>query len=242
MLDHDSTQLSLQGFDDRVALVTGGARGIGRRVAETFVALGARVAAFDLDQPDVPGALGIEMDVTDPESVASGTARAESELGPSSFLVTSAGIFTPSEFAQLELEAWRRTLDVNVTGTYNSVREVLPAMCDRGYGRIVTLSSMAGIDGGTQACAHYAASKGAVIAFTKSISKEHCARGITANVVAPRNIRTPMIAGLEDELIPHIPAGRLGEPDDVAAVVAFLSSAHASYITGEVVVLNGGWW
>lgn len=242
MLDHDSTQVSLQGFDDRVALVTGGARGIGRRVVETFLALGARVAAFDLVQPDVPGALGIEMDVTDPESVASGTARAESELGPSSILVTSAGIFTPSDFDQLELEAWRRTLDVNVTGTYNSVREVLPAMCDRGYGRIVTLSSMAGIDGGTEACAHYAASKGAVIAFTKSISKEHCARGITANVVAPRNIRTPMIAGLENELIPHIPAGRLGEPDDVAAVVAFLSSAHASYITGEVVVLNGGWW
>ena len=197
MLDHDSTQVSLQGFDDRVALVSGGARGIGRRVVETFLALGARVAAFDLDQPDVPGALGIEMDVTDPESVASGTARAESELGPSSILVTSAGIFTPSDFDQLELEAWRRTLDVNVTGTYNSVREVLPAMCDRGYGRIVTLSSMAGIDGGTEACAHYAASKGAVIAFTKSISKEHCARGITANVVAPRNIRTPMIAGLE---------------------------------------------
>ena len=242
MLDHDSTQVSLQGFDDRVALVTGGARGIGRRGVETFLALGARVAAFDLDLPDVPGALGIEMDVTDPESVASGTARAESELGPSSILVTSAGIFTPREFDQLELEAWRRTLDVNLTGTYNSVRGVLPAMCDRGYGRIVTLSSMAGIDGGTEACAHYAASKGAVIAFTKSISKEHCGRGITANVVAPRNIRTPMIAGLEGELIPHIPTGRLGEPDDVAAVVAFLSSAHASYITGEVVVLNGGWW
>ncbi len=242
MLDHDSTQLSLQGFADRVALVTGGARGIGRRVVETFLALGARVAALDLDQPEVPGALGIEMDVTDPGSVAAGTARAEAELGPSSILVTSAGIFTPREFDRLELETWRQTLDVNVTGTYNSVREVLPTMCERGYGRVVTLSSMAGIDGGTQACAHYAASKGAVIAFTKSVSKEHCARGVTANVVAPRNIRTEMIAGLEDELTPHIPAGRLGEPDDVAAVVAFLSSAHASYITGEVVVLNGGWW
>jgi NAD(P)-dependent dehydrogenase (short-subunit alcohol dehydrogenase family) len=115
-------------------------------------------------------------------------------------------------------------------------------MCERGYGRVVTLSSMAGIDGGTQACAHYAASKGAVIAFTKSISKEHCALGVTANVVAPRNIRTGMIAGLEDELTPQIPVGRLGEPDDVAAMVAFLSSSHASYITGEVVVLNGGWW
>lgn len=241
-LAHDSTRLSLQGFDDRVALVTGGARGIGRRVVETFLALGARVAAFDLDQPDVPGALGIEMDVTDPDSVASGTARAEAELGPASILVTSAGIFTPTAFDRLELESWRRTLDVNLTGTYNSVRAVLPAMCDRGYGRIVTVSSMAGIDGGTEACAHYAASKGAVIAFTKSVSKEHCSRGVTVNVVAPRNIRTTMIAGLEDSLIPHIPVGRLGETDDVAAVVAFLSSAHASYITGEVVVLNGGWW
>jgi NAD(P)-dependent dehydrogenase (short-subunit alcohol dehydrogenase family) len=242
MLDHDSTRLSLQGFDGRVALVTGAARGIGRRVAETFVALGARVAAFDLDQPDVPGALGIEMDVTDPASVVSGMAHAESALGPSSILVTSAGIFTPHEFDRLELTSWSQTLDVNVTGTYLCARQVLPAMCERGYGRIVTLSSMAGIDGGTMACAHYAASKGAVIAFTKSISKEHCARGITANAVAPRNIRTGMLAGLEDQLTAQVPIGRLGEPDDVAAVVAFLSSAHASYITGEVVVLNGGWW
>jgi NAD(P)-dependent dehydrogenase (short-subunit alcohol dehydrogenase family) len=242
MLDHDSTRLSLQGFDGRVAIVTGAARGIGRRVAETFLSLGAGVAAFDLDQPDVPGALGIEIDVTEPGSVASGIARAESELGPSSIIVTAAGIFTPAPFDELELTSWNRTLDVNLTGTYNSVRHVLPAMCERGYGRVVTISSMAGIDGGTQACAHYAASKGAVIAFTKSISKEHCARGITANVVAPRNIRTEMITGLEDELMPHIPAGRLGETDDVAAVVAFLSSAHASYITGEVIVLNGGWW
>jgi NAD(P)-dependent dehydrogenase (short-subunit alcohol dehydrogenase family) len=241
-LDHDSTRLSLQGFEGRVALVTGAARGIGRRVAETFLALGARVAASDLAAPDVPGALGITMDVTDPASVAAGTARAESELGPCSIVVTSAGIFTPSAFERLELDSWRQTLEVNLTGTYNCVRRVLPAMCERGYGRVVTLSSMAGIDGGTEACAHYAASKGAVIAFTKSISKEHCARGITANVVAPRNIRTEMIAGLEDELIVHTPVGRLGETDDVAASVAFLSSAHAAFITGEVLVLNGGWW
>jgi NAD(P)-dependent dehydrogenase (short-subunit alcohol dehydrogenase family) len=242
ILDHDSTRISLQGFDGRVALVTGAARGIGRRVAETFLALGARVAAFDLDRPDLPGALGIEMDVTDPASVAAGTRLAESELGPCSIIVTSAGIFVPSGFADLELDAWRHTLDVNITGTYSCVRQVLPAMCERGYGRVVTLSSMAGIDGGTHACAHYAASKGAVIAFTKSISKEHCARGVTANVVAPRNIRTEMVAGLEDELTAQTPVGRLGETDDVAAAVAFLSSAHASYITGEVIVLNGGWW
>ncbi len=241
-LDHDSTRLSLQGIDGRVAVVTGAARGIGRRVVETFLALGARVAALDLDTPNVPGALGIAMDVTEPESVAAAAVRAETELGPCSIIVTSAGIFQPSAFDLLELESWRETLEVNLTGTYNCVRQLLPAMCERGYGRIVTLSSMAGIDGGTEACAHYAASKGAVIAFTKAISKEHCARGITANVVAPRNIRTEMIAGLEDELTAQTPIGRLGETDDVAAVVAFLSSAHAGYITGEVIVLNGGWW
>jgi NAD(P)-dependent dehydrogenase (short-subunit alcohol dehydrogenase family) len=241
-LDHDSTQLSLQGFEGRVALVTGAAGGIGRRVVETFLALGAGVAALDLAKPNIPGAVGITMDVTDPESVAAGTVLAEAELGPASILVTSAGIFNPAQFAEIDLELWRRTLDVNVTGTFNCVREVLPAMCDRGYGRIVTISSVAGIDGGHWACAHYATSKGAVNTFTKAISREHCARGVTANVVAPRNIRTPMVAGLEAQLAAQTPVGRLGEPDDVAAVVAFLSSAHASYITGEIVVLNGGWW
>lgn len=182
------------------------------------------------------------MDVTDPGSVAAGIARSEAELGPSSIIVTSAGIFTPVVFEELEPAAWQRTLDVNVTGTYRCIRQVLPGMRERGYGRVVTLSSMAGIDGGTEACAHYAASKGAVIAFTKSISKEYCPSGITANVLAPRNIRTPMISGLEDELTARTPVGRLGEPDDVAAAAAFLCSAHASYITGEVLVLNGGWW
>lgn len=239
---HDCTQLSLQGFDGRVALVTGAARGIGRRVAETFVSLGARVAACDLDAPDLPHVLGMATDVTDAAAVAAGAAAVASELGPVSLFVGCAGIFVPCAFDELDSEQWQRTLDVNLTGTFEYVRRVLPAMCAGGYGRIVTLSSMAGIDGGSQACAHYATSKGALIAFTKAVSKEHCHRGITANVVAPRAIRTPMIAGLEADLTAKIPVGRLGEVDDVAAAVAFLCSAHASYITGEVVVLNGGWW
>ena len=239
---HDSTQLSLQGFDGRVAVVTGAARGIGLRVAETLLALGAHVAACDLQAPEIPRTLGVAIDVSDGASVAAGLASVESELGPAAMLVTCAGIFTPCALDELDSEQWQRTLDVNLTGTFECVRRVLPAMSARRHGRVVTLSSMAGIDGGSEACAHYAASKGALIAFTKAVSKEYCERGITANVVAPRAIRTPMIAGLEDELTAKIPVGRLGEVDDVAAAVAFLCSAHASYITGETIVLNGGWW
>lgn len=242
VLDHDSAKMSLQGFEGRAALVTGAAGGIGRRVTETFLALGARVAAFDLAEPDIPGAVGMTMDVTDADSVAAAIARAEAEIGPASILVTSAGIFNPTPFADIELELWERTLDVNVTGTFTCVRTALPGMSERGYGRIVTVSSMAGIDGGAWACAHYATSKGAVNAFTKAVSTEHCAHGVTANVVAPRTIRTPMVAGLEEDLAAKSPVGRIGETDDVAAAVAFLSSAHASYITGEILMVNGGWW
>lgn len=242
VLDHDSTQLTLQGFEGRVALVTGAGGGIGRRITETFVALGAEVAACDLRPPEIEGALGIAMDVTDPSSVEAGFARSEAELGPGTILVTSAGIFNPTPFAEIDGPLWQRTLDVNVTGTFNCVRRALPAMCEHAYGRIVTISSMAGLTGGAWACSHYATSKGAVNAFTKAVSNEFSVQGITANVVAPRNIRTPMIEGLEDELVAKTPVGRLGEADDVAATTAFLSSAHAGYVTGEIVALNGGWW
>lgn len=239
---HDATQLSLQGIDGRVALVSGAAQGIGLRVSETLLALGARVAACDLEAPDIPGALGLATDVTDDASVRDAVTATESELGPVSIVVTSAGVYTPTRLADIDLDRWQQALDVNLTGTFRCVRQVLPGMADRRYGRVVTLSSMAGVDGGDSACAHYAASKGGVIAFTKAVSSEYCRSGITANVVAPRNIRTRMLAGMEDELTAQTPVGRIGEVDDVAAAVAFLCSAHASYITGEVMGLNGGWW
>jgi 2-hydroxycyclohexanecarboxyl-CoA dehydrogenase len=236
-----ATAMQLVGIHGRRAAVTGSGSGIGRRVTETLESLGATVVGIDLEA-DVSGRLTVATDVSDDRAVEECFATIERELGAVELLVTCAGTFTPTPIAELTPAAWRRTLDVNLTGTFLCARRVLGPMRRAGFGRIVTISSGAGLDGGTEACAHYAASKGGVIALTKALSKEVAREGVTVNCVAPRTIRTPMIAGLENELEPHIPVGRLGEPDDVAAAVAFLCSGHAGYMTGEVVVLNGGVW
>jgi NAD(P)-dependent dehydrogenase (short-subunit alcohol dehydrogenase family) len=237
-----STTMRLVGIAGRRAVVTGAASGIGLAVAETLEALGARVAGLDLHPAD-GRRLSLAVDVTDEQGVDEAFTKLERELGgPAELLVTCAGVFVPTPIADLSPSAWRRTIEVNLTGTFVPASRALAAMRAAGFGRIVTVSSGAGIDGGTEACAHYAASKGGVIALTKAISKEVARDGVNVNCVAPRTIRTPMIAGLEDELLPQIPVGRLGEPDDVAGAVAFLCSTHGDYITGEVLVLNGGVW
>ena len=237
-----SATMRLAGIEGRRTVVTGASSGIGLAVADTLEALGARVAGLDLTPGEGPR-LSLAADVTDEQAVDAAFTRIERELGgPAELLVTCAGVFVPTPISALSLSAWRRTIDVNLTGTFVAAHRALGAMRAAGWGRLVTISSGAGIDGGTEACAHYAASKGGVIALTKAISKEVARDGVNVNCVAPRTIRTPMIAGLEDELLPHIPVGRLGEPDDVAGAVAFLCSAHGDYITGEVLVLNGGVW
>jgi 2-hydroxycyclohexanecarboxyl-CoA dehydrogenase len=237
-----ASEMSLSGLDGRVAVVTGSSSGIGRGVADTLAALGCRVAGIDLSAEPSSPHVSFAGDVSDEGDVDACFSRIERDLGPAELLVTCAGIFEPTPIAELSAERWRQTLEVNLTGTFLCARRALPSMRERGFGRIVTISSGAGIDGGTEACAHYAASKGGVIALTKSLSKEVARDGVNVNVVAPRVVRTPMIAGMEDELLPQIPVGRLGEPDDVAGAVAFLCSSHAGYVTGEVFVLNGGWW
>ena len=236
-----ASEMRLAGFEGRTALVTGASSGIGQCIAETLESLGATVAGIDLEAAATPRLI-VAGDVSDAVAVDSCFSAIERELGPIEILVTSAGFFVPTLLGELTPEAWRRTIDVNLTGTFLCARRALGAMRRAGYGRVVTISSGAGIDGGTEACAHYAASKGGVIALTKALSKEVARDGVTVNCVAPRSIRTPMIAGLEAELEPTIPVGRLGEADDVAAAVAFLCSAHAGYVTGEVFVLNGGVW
>jgi NAD(P)-dependent dehydrogenase (short-subunit alcohol dehydrogenase family) len=229
----------LDGFHGRVALVTGGARGIGRRIAELLRDLGAAVAAGDLDAPAIDGVLGLRLDVTDEQSVDAGFTAAERELGPVELLVLNAGVFVIEPFEETTLASWERTLAVNLTGAFLCARRALPGMRAAGFGRIVAIGSSAGKTGGAKSVAAYAASKAGVMALAKSIAGEYAGSGITANALAPALIDTEMIAAMPD-MRDRVPIGRLGTPDDVAAVVAFLLSAHAGYITGEVVDVNGG--
>jgi NAD(P)-dependent dehydrogenase (short-subunit alcohol dehydrogenase family) len=236
---HDSTAMGLDGFDGRVALVTGAGRGIGRRVAETFAALGATTVAADLEAPDLPGIHGLALDVTDERAVDAAFTGIEAEHGHVEILVLNAGILVIEALAETTLESWRQTLSVNLDGAFLCTRRALPRMREGGYGRLVALGSTAGITGGSVRCAAYAASKAGLMALMKAVAQEASADGVTANAVAPALIRTPMMADIA-HLGDRVPVGRVGEPDDVAACIAFLCSAHAGFVTGEILDVNGG--
>lgn len=231
--------MELDGFKDRVAIVTGGAGGIGRQVALTMAALGARVAVTDVRLPDVPGCLPVQMDVTDADSVREGTAQIVGELGAPAILVQAAGIFRVEPFEDTTLNSWNLSIAVNLTGAFLVAQSVLPLMREAGYGRVLTLGSSAGITGGSKSMAAYAASKAGVMALAKSLASEYAPYGITSNALAPSLIETDMVTNIAD-LVGRIPVGRLGQPADVADLVTFLCSEHAGFITGAVVDINGG--
>jgi 3-oxoacyl-[acyl-carrier protein] reductase len=231
--------INVDGLNERVAVVTGAGRGIGQAIAEALAANGAKVAALDLEAPQHAGMLGVACDVTDVDAVEAAFGRVEAELGVVSVLVLNAGIFPIVPFEETTRELWDQTMAVNLTGAFLCAKRALPGMREQRYGRIVALGSSAGKTGGAKAIAAYAASKAGVMAMTKSIANEYASMGITANALAPALIDTPMISE-QRELVARIPVGRFGKPEEVAALVCFLASEHAAYITGEVTDINGG--
>lgn len=231
--------MQLDGFEGRVALVTGGAGGIGATIAKSLRDLGASVAVGDVAPVDHDGILGVSLDVTSEDSVRGAVRQIVERLGPPTILVLNAGIFPIESFEATTLASWNRTVAVNLTGAFLCAREVLPHMRKAGYGRIVTLGSSAGITGGSKNVAAYGATKAGVMALTKAIATEYSPLGVTANALAPALINTDMVAGIAD-MADRIPVGRLGEPEDVADIAVYLCSAHAGYITGAVVDVNGG--
>jgi 3-oxoacyl-[acyl-carrier protein] reductase len=239
-----SNQTNDYRFSGRVALVTGGASGIGAAVARRLLAEGAKVASLDLDAGTADGLLGLAGDVSKSADVAAALERVEEELGPVDVLVCSAGVPGVSlPTVEVTDEEWRRVLGINADGVFFCNRAVLPTMVARGYGRIVNVASIAGKEGNPMAGA-YSASKGAVIALTKAIGKDVARTGVLVNCVAPAVIETPILEGISQEhidyMVERIPMGRMGSPDEVAALICWLASEECSFSTGATYDISGG--
>ncbi|OBA82106.1 short-chain dehydrogenase [Mycobacterium sp. 1164966.3] len=242
----------------RVAVVTGGASGIGEATCQELGRRGLQVAVLDVNEEAAQrvtdelranggSALAIGADVTDRIAVEQAFAKVRSELGPVSVLVTSAGLFGYSAFTDITTEAWSRIIDVNLNGTFHCCQVALPDMLAAKWGRIVLISSSSA-QRGSPFAAHYAASKGAVITLAKSLAREYAAQGITVNTIPPSGIETPMqhqsqaagYLGSNEQIAANIPVGYLGTGADIAAAVGFLCSHEARFITGQVLGVNGG--
>jgi 2-hydroxycyclohexanecarboxyl-CoA dehydrogenase len=242
----------------RVAVVTGAASGIGLGVARGLAADGHQVALMDRDGSAAEAtaatlrstgalALAVEADVADRKAVDAGFQKIRTELGPVEILVTSAGIESFTPVLDITADGWDRILAVNLTGTFTCVQAALPDMVSAGWGRIVTISSSSAQSGAPN-MAHYAASKGGVIGLTKALAVELARSGITVNTIPPSLVDTPMARKAEaagdfpgvDVVGPMVPLGRAGTPADIAAACSFLCSDGGSYITGQVIGVNGG--
>jgi 3-oxoacyl-[acyl-carrier protein] reductase len=231
-------------FEGRVALVTGGASGIGAATAERLRAGGAQVVVFDLNAEQGGDGLAIRGDVTHSADLDAALARTESEAGPLDVLICCAGTAGASlHTADVDDREWERVFAINASGTFYANRAVLPGMVERGYGRIVNVASIAGKEGNPMAAA-YSASKAAVIAMTKSIGKDVAGTGVLVNCIAPAVIRTPILDQLSQEhidyMVSRIPLGRVGEAAEVAGLICWLASEEMSFSTGACFDLSGG--
>jgi len=239
-------------LNGRVAVITGGAQGIGLAVAERMVASGARVVLWDRDGATAQAAaaslgtaaFSATADVTDGAAMMQLAAATRDQHGAIDILVTSAGIAGPiGRVMDYDPADWQRVIDVNLTGTFNACRAVLPHMVAAGYGRIVTIASIAGKEGNPMAGA-YSASKGGVIALTKSIAKEHAGMDIAVNTVTPATAKTRILDQVTPEFIAYmlakIPRGRFLEVAEAASMIAWLASAENSFTTGAAFDLSGG--
>jgi acetoacetyl-CoA reductase len=234
----------------RVAVVTGGSRGIGAAISKALKAAGCTVVANYAGNDEAAnkfkGETGIPVykwSVADYEACKQGVAKVEAEHGPVEILVNNAGITRDAPFHRMTPEQWREVIDTNLTGTFNMTHVVWPGMRERKFGRIVTLSSVNG-QKGQFAQANYSASKAGDIGFTRALAQEGARAGITVNVVAPGYIATDMVMAVPEKvregIIAQIPVGRLGEPEEIARCVAFLCSDDAGFITGSTISANGG--
>ena len=235
----------------RTALVTGSTRGIGRAIAATLTEAGARVAVVGRDQARAAevaaelggGAQGFGADVSDPASVVALVQAVEEAFGQVDILVNNAGLTRDNLLFRIKDDDWDTVLDANLRGAFVAIRAAARGMMKRRWGRIINIASIVGITG-NKGQANYAASKAGLIGLTKSVAKELGSRNILVNAIAPGFIETDMTAAMTPEaragLSGQIPLDRIGSPQDIAGMVAFLASDLASYITGQVLVVDGG--
>ena len=235
----------------RVAVVTGGTRGIGAAISKALKAAGYKVAASYAGNDEAANKFKAETginvykwDVSNYDACVAGLKQVEADLGPVEVLVNNAGITKDAPFHRMTPEQWYAVINTNLNSLFNMCRPVIEGMRERGFGRIVNISSING-QKGQMGQVNYSASKAGDIGFTKSLAQENARKGITVNAVCPGYIATEMVMAvpkevLEKSVIPQIPVGRLGQPEEVARCVVFLVSDQAGFITGSVLTANGG--
>jgi 3-oxoacyl-[acyl-carrier protein] reductase len=246
---------------NRVVLVTGAGSGIGLSIAEAFAQNGASVGILDFNKENVSSTVeslrsrgywvhGCQADVSDYDVVRDACAEIEDVMGPIDTIINNAGISPKhngvrADAWDMDVDEWRRVVDVNLSGCFNTVRAVAPGMVKRGFGSIINMSSVAGRAYLPLVGVHYSTTKAALIGFTRHLAGELGPYGITVNAIAPGRIDTPLMRNVPDEVnqkaLEQTPLGRFGLPEDVANLALFLTSAQGAFITGQVVDVAGGW-